>query len=174
MTLYHNKILRMMMTKMIPSMMIRYGGLRQSYELSLGAENVPNHGSRSLNLHWLRSQDILDRSTALKVQGNAEFGHGQWELAMASYREGLAELPVRTRPAASTEANGKAKASDASQESTEVEATLENLSINEDNDGTPEDNSEMKEVSELRSILFANVAACCLKLVRPWSSSSTL
>nr|CRX78975.1 hypothetical protein ls5930a1_00056 [Leucosporidium scottii] len=107
---------------------------------------------------WTPSElrDILDRSTALKAQGNAEFGKGQFETAMATYREGLVELPVRTRPAVAASAKGK---------------EVEDVEVKEDEPKEEKEaeseEAEMKELNELRSILFANVAACCIKLDNP-------
>lgn len=44
----------------------------------------------------------------------------------------------------------------------EAERESQDAAVEEDGD----EEDEMKQVSELRAILFANVAACCLKLVR--------
>ncbi|KWU47525.1 hypothetical protein RHOSPDRAFT_14087, partial [Rhodotorula sp. JG-1b] len=38
-------------------------------------------------------QDLLNRAKKLKNVGNVEFGQGRWQMAIESYREGLAELP---------------------------------------------------------------------------------
>jgi len=96
------------------------------------------------------------------VKGNAEFGHGQWELALGTYREGLGELPPRQ---VGSQEKGKGK------------ATLENgVAEGEDTDDTAtvgvtakeeaeEESIEDKEISSLRAVLSANVAACLLKLV---------
>lgn len=117
-------------------------------------------------------QDILDRATALKAQGNAEFGKGQFELAMATYREGLVELPVRTEPGGTGSAKGKAvEGAEVKEGETKDEKVLEELealnlepSQKEAQEAESEE-AEMKELNELRSILFANVAACCIKMV---------
>jgi len=120
---------------------------------------------------WL-VQDILDRSTALKAQGNAEFGKGQFETAMATYREGLVELPVRTRPAVAASAKEKevedVEVKEDEPKEEKVLQKLEELNLESSKQETQEaesEEAEMKELNELRSILFANVAACCIKLV---------
>lgn len=117
-------------------------------------------------------QDILDRSTALKAQGNTEFGKGQFELAMATYRDGLVELPVRTQPGGAALDKGKAvEGAEVKEEEPKEEKLFEELeklnlepSKKEAQEADSEE-TEMKELTELRSILFANVAACCIKMV---------
>lgn len=119
-------------------------------------------------------QDILDRSTALKVQGNAAFGKGRWEEAMEAYKEGLVELPARP-----TKGKGKEKAVEGAAAAEEgVEEVVEKLNglqvevTEQEEQEKSAEQAEMKELTELRSILFANVAACCLKLVSVLSHSS--
>ncbi|GAA6035791.1 hypothetical protein JCM8097_005703 [Rhodosporidiobolus ruineniae] len=102
-------------------------------------------------------KDILSRAQFLKSKGNAEFGQGRWEMALETYREGLGELPVRTRPHALLAEKGKEK-SDGEESKREEGA--------EGEEGENEHEKEMEEVSELRAMLSANVAACLLKLER--------
>ncbi|BGP15429.1 hypothetical protein JCM10213_005070 [Rhodosporidiobolus nylandii] len=100
-------------------------------------------------------KDILLRAQELKTRGNAEFGQGRWEMALETYKEGLAELPVRTTPhGASVKGKGKEKELPEGEEEAVAEPEPE-----------PEE-KDMAELSELRAILSANVAACLLKLER--------
>ncbi|KAL8290073.1 hypothetical protein RQP46_003012 [Phenoliferia psychrophenolica] len=119
---------------------------------------------------WTPSElrDILDRSTQFKVQGNDLFGKGNFESALESYREGLVELPVRT---AVSVVKGKGKAD----EEDELVTAVEEVSLEEkkgeekEEEGeAPEEVKEGEEVElrELRAVLFANVAACLIKLER--------
>lgn len=105
----------------------------------------------------LRTQDLLDRAQALKQRGNTEFGQGRWSFALETYREGLAELPVRRRSV-----KGKEKAlpeeQDVSDQGRAVSASVR--------EGEVDEAAELDELSELRAILSANIAACLLKLVR--------
>ena len=101
------------------------------------------------------------------MRGNAEFGHGQWELALGTYREGLGELPPRKKTSLE---KGKGKAAleegTAEVDDTKVEVTAEE-------EGETE-SAEDKEISSLRAVLSANVAACLLKLVStPLRQSAT-
>ncbi|GAA5829868.1 hypothetical protein JCM11251_007914 [Rhodosporidiobolus azoricus] len=107
---------------------------------------------------WTPSElkEILDRAQELKTKGNAEFGQGRWEMALETYKEGLGELPVRTTPLAHS-VKGKETALSHEAEENEKEE------VNEEEDEQEKDAAEM---SELRSILSANVAACLLKLER--------
>ncbi|GJN89557.1 hypothetical protein Rhopal_002544-T1 [Rhodotorula paludigena] len=106
---------------------------------------------------WTPSElrDLLEHAQQLKQQGNTEFGQGRWEMALETYREGLNELPIRKR----SSAKGKEKAlpADAEPEKSEGNAAQE---------GDLDEEAESEELSELRAILSANVAACLLKLVR--------
>lgn len=77
-------------------------------------------------------------------------------MALETYREGLGELPVRTTPLAlSGKGKEKAVAEDAVKEEVKEEEKEED-----------EEEKDMVELSELRSVLSANVGACLLKLVR--------
>ncbi|ORY78844.1 hypothetical protein BCR35DRAFT_304839 [Leucosporidium creatinivorum] len=134
-------------------------------------EDDPNDDS----VWWTPSElrDILDRASALKAQGNAEFGRGQWELAMATYRDGLVELPVRTQPGGGASAKGKAvEGAEVKDEEPKEENVLQELDAlkldasEKEVQETESEEAEMKELNELRSILFANVAACYIKLER--------
>ncbi|BGO98715.1 TPR domain containing protein [Rhodotorula toruloides] len=101
-------------------------------------------------------RDLLGRATSLKVKGNTEFGQGQgrWQMALETYREGLAELPPAPRKPASPSLKGKEKA---------IEDDGQMEQKDEEPAGTA---AEQDEVRELRAILSANVAACLLKLER--------
>lgn len=101
-------------------------------------------------------RDLLGRATSLKAKGNTEFGQGQgrWQMALETYREGLAELPPAPRKPASPSLKGKEKA---------IEDDGQMEQKDEEPAGTA---AEQDEVRELRAILSANVAACLLKLVR--------
>lgn len=123
----------------------------------------------------LSPQDIIERATALKAQGNAEFGKGEWEDALVTYRDALVELPVRTQIAI----KGKEKAAEGLAEEVEVEKLVEGveaLEVGKVEEAGTEDEGESQELRELRSMLFANCAACLLKLVRSfrWCTSSRL
>lgn len=103
-------------------------------------------------------QDLLEHAQELKQRGNAEFGQGRWEFALETYREGLRELPVRRRTAS---VKGKEKALP-SQVGTDGEDGASYAKA-----GEVDEEAELEELSELRAILSANIAACLLKLVRP-------
>ncbi|GAA5986576.1 hypothetical protein JCM10908_003806 [Rhodotorula pacifica] len=107
---------------------------------------------------WTPSElrDLLSRAKELKNVGNAEFGQGRWEMAIESYREGLAELPETRSQSGPVSVKGKEKElqPDHEQEATERDAV------------SVEDRAEWEECRELRAMLSANVAACYLKLER--------
>ncbi|GAA5906477.1 hypothetical protein JCM6882_004446 [Rhodosporidiobolus microsporus] len=107
---------------------------------------------------WTPSElkDIIDRAQELKKKGNAEFGQGRWEMALETYKEGLAELPVRTTPHS---AKGKEKA-------LPQEEGTSSDGVADEEEEQDEQEKDMAELSELRSMLSANVAACLLKLER--------
>ncbi|GAA6007476.1 hypothetical protein JCM10207_006355 [Rhodosporidiobolus poonsookiae] len=109
---------------------------------------------------WTPSEirDILDRAQDLKKRGNAEFGQGRWEMALETYKEGLAELPVRTAPGHSLKGKEKAADQDAPADEPEEGKT--------EAKGEEDEEKETEELRELRAILSANVAACLLKLER--------
>lgn len=110
------------------------------------------------------AQDILLRSTTLKQQGNVLFGKGDYETALVTYREGLVELPLRSRNQRKVD-GGQQKEEEETIRSG-VDQMLAGLDLEEggSNEKMKED-EEKEELKELRSILFANVAACLLKLV---------
>ncbi|GAA5927764.1 uncharacterized protein JCM15063_005989 [Sporobolomyces koalae] len=111
-------------------------------------------------------RELLDEATALKIKGNAEFGHGQPELALASYRDALGILP----PASSQDkGKGKAVALDASGSIPESSTVATAKDLGEANIS---DADKLKDISALRAILYANVAACLLKLNR-WREAVT-
>ncbi|BGP31371.1 hypothetical protein JCM10296v2_003135 [Rhodotorula toruloides] len=99
-------------------------------------------------------RDLLERATSLKAKGNAEFGQGRWQMALETYREGLAELPPAPPKPASPSLKGKQKAIE---DDGQTEQTADEPA------GTA---AEQDEVRGLRAILSANVAACLLKLER--------
>lgn len=102
------------------------------------------------------------------MKGNAEFGHGQWELALGTYREALGELPPR-RTQISQE-KGKEREIETSEKLTDLDekeashSAEESLGSVHDGAASEEDEAE-KEIANLRAVLSANVAACLLKLV---------
>ncbi|GAA5953530.1 hypothetical protein JCM3765_005064 [Sporobolomyces pararoseus] len=136
------------------------------------SEQTPTPLDDANEITWSREElrDTIDSATRLKVKGNAEFGHGHWELALGTYREALGELPPR-RVQVSQE-KGKEKEIEATEkELTELEekeassSAAENLGNVRDG-ATGEEDEEEKEISSLRAVLSANVAACLLKLNR--------
>lgn len=85
-----------------------------------------------------------------------------------SYREGLVELPVRTA------LKGKDRAV---QGPDELVGAVEALAVEDTSAGELPDAlaaGEEDELRELRAVLFANVAACLIKLVRSALSSYTV
>lgn len=80
---------------------------------------------------------------------------------MSSYREGLSELPVRTEVKGKGKGKGKAVEAGAKEEREELAQEVE-----EKLDLHAGESEEEAEARELRSVLSANVAACCIKLVR--------
>ncbi|GAA5919456.1 hypothetical protein JCM1841_002404 [Sporobolomyces salmonicolor] len=115
------------------------------------------------SIYWSPSElrDILERSTALKAKGNAEFGQGQWDLALGTYREALAELPV---PSVTSSLKGKEKALPQDDKTAGEPSDTAEREANASQE--MDEQAEKEELSELRSILSANVAACLLKLNR--------
>ena len=57
--------------------------------------------------HTVGTQDLLNRAKELKNLGNVEFGQGRWQMAIESYREGLAELPDTRAHGRSVSVKGK-------------------------------------------------------------------
>ncbi|KAM0789018.1 hypothetical protein ACM66B_003084 [Microbotryomycetes sp. NB124-2] len=110
-------------------------------------------------------KDILTVVNQLKVEGNALFGQGRWEMAMATYRDGLGQLPVKSQLTTSSN-KGKEKQHGDHQdvEDAKDQDDASNQAATEIT--TAEDDSEAHQVNELRSMLYANVAACCIKLER--------
>lgn len=100
----------------------------------------------------------------MKQQGNVLFGKGDYETALVTYREGLVELPLRSRNQRKVD-GGQQKEEEETIRSG-VDQMLAGLDLEEggSNEKMKED-EEKEELKELRSILFANVAACLLKLV---------
>ena len=91
-------------------------------------------------------------------------------MAMTTYRDGLAELPVKTQL---TNKHGKRKAEDQDSQPGDS-ANDERVQQTPSEQSLPEaEDSEVKQVNELRSVLFANVAACCIKMVSCTSSSDS-
>ncbi|GAA5892517.1 uncharacterized protein JCM6883_007385 [Sporobolomyces salmoneus] len=128
-------------------------------------------------LTWSREelQEIISTVKALKVKGTGYFGREQYELALETYRQALGDLPPR-RPVDSDsdsvrdKGKGKEKASEESEQliadAEGTEATGE-TAIGKSNDGGKDlCEEEEKEISQLRTVLFSNVAACLLKLNR--------
>lgn len=110
-------------------------------------------------------QDLLNRAKELKDVGNVEFGQGRWQMAIESYREGLAELPDTRAHGRSVSVKGKEKELQTDQDD---KASLQ-LEMSE------EDRAEWEECRELHAMLSANVAACYLKLVSyPFGASLAL
>lgn len=113
-------------------------------------------------------RDILDRSTALKLRANATFGRGDWNEALVLYREALVELPVRSEKALSRKrVDEEAKIAEG-EEKGKGKATKDGQGVGR-NAGKAEleqEDKDLVELGELRAVLFANVAACLMKLVR--------
>ncbi|GAA5893359.1 hypothetical protein JCM8208_004419 [Rhodotorula glutinis] len=118
---------------------------------------------------WTPSElrDLLEHAQTLKARGNVEFGQGRWSFALETYREGLAELPVRRRslkgkekalPEGEVEIEGKGEGEAAGEQG--------RLGAASARDGEVDEEAELDELSELRAILSANIAACLLKLER--------
>ncbi|BGP54901.1 hypothetical protein JCM8202v2_002488 [Rhodotorula sphaerocarpa] len=120
-----------------------------------GADSVSDSGT---DVWWTPSElrDLLDRATRLKEDGNREFGQGRWEMAIETYREGLAELPSTRAPDPPPSLKGKEKA---------VEADTDGGATS-GHGVTEDERAELDECRELRAMLSANVAACHLKLQR--------
>ncbi|GAA5975214.1 hypothetical protein JCM5350_000188 [Sporobolomyces pararoseus] len=135
------------------------------------SEQTPALLNDDSEITWSREElrDTIDTAARLKVKGNAEFGHGQWELALGTYREALGELPPR-RTQISQE-KGKEREIEATEKFTDLEEKEASHSAEESlgsvHDGaTSEEDEAEKEIANLRAVLSANVAACLLKLNR--------
>lgn len=102
----------------------------------------------------------------MKIAGNSAFGKGKYEEALGLYRDGLVELPVRTKVAViKDEGKGKEKATGEEEGDEKIDKEESVKAVPEVKDESGSDDVEEEEMRELRSILFANVAACLLKLV---------
>ncbi|BGP24007.1 TPR domain containing protein [Rhodotorula toruloides] len=104
------------------------------------------------SVSW-RIRDLIERATSLKAKGNTDFGQGRWQMALETYREGLAELPPAPLKPASRSLKGKEKAIIDDEQAGQKEEDLAGPAAEQ-------------EIRELRAMLSANVAACLLKLVR--------
>ena len=130
---------------------------------------VSSSPSPTLDGADLRTQDIMERATTLKAQGNAEFGKGEWEDALVTYRDALVELPVRTQVGIKKNDQPVERLDE------EVEKLAEGVDALEvGKEVEEEEEGESQELRELRSMLLANCAACLLKLVRFFSSVRVL
>lgn len=92
---------------------------------------------------------------------------------MGTYREALGELPPRRSDISGAKGKGKEKASEAEHTITEGEgqesSKVAEKSTTSEITGTDSDcEEEEREVSNLRAVLSANVAASLLKLVSPF------
>lgn len=82
-----------------------------------------------------------------------------------TYRDGLVELPLRTLVKLKVKGGEKEVDPEVGVDSLLQELELEDTPEKEEEEEGEEEEEE-EELRELRSILFANVAACLLKLVR--------
>ena len=131
---------------------------------------VSSSPSPTLDGADLRTQDILERATTLKAQGNAEFGKGEWEDALVTYRDALVELPVRTQVGIKRNDQPVERLDEEVEKLAEgVDALEVGKEVEEE-----EEEGESQELRELRSMLLANCAACLLKLVRFFPSVRVL
>ncbi|GAA5987420.1 hypothetical protein JCM11641_002285 [Rhodosporidiobolus odoratus] len=117
------------------------------------------------SIWWTQDEltEILSRSHDHKKRGNAEFGQGKGEAALETYKQGLEELPVRTLPH-NRSLKGKEKATKEAEG--EGEAKEPTSPTEQEEESLDEEQKQQAEVTELRAILHANVAACLLKLER--------
>ncbi|GAA6063969.1 hypothetical protein JCM10212_004779 [Sporobolomyces blumeae] len=115
-------------------------------------------------VQWSQDElrDSLASATRLKVRGTAHYGHGRWEEALEAYRRGLDELPPRSVTSGD---KGKAKALPAGNDEPD---SISNVS--KTTEASPL-STPFTEIKDLRGILFANVAACLLKLNR-WKDAA--
>ncbi|GAA5883858.1 hypothetical protein JCM16303_007419 [Sporobolomyces ruberrimus] len=141
-------------------------------ESTPGVENEDNSDeglaelSRYPAVTWTREElcEIVKSASALKAKGNAEFGHGQWELALGTYREALGELPPPLEKA-QDKGKGKARATlEAGAEQGEDRDIASRGAQTEGIAASSED--EEREIASLQAVLSSNVAACLLKLNR--------
>ncbi|GAA5848744.1 hypothetical protein JCM3766R1_006587 [Sporobolomyces carnicolor] len=147
---------------------------------SLGTSNPARHSDGAphrgeeleTEVTWSRQElrDIIAAVNGLKKEGNVQFGRGQWEHAMGTYRQALGDLPPRRTNANQDEGTapvkGKGRASLDIDEA-EIEGTREGLGPGGTaNEGAATCEAEDTEITSLRSVLSANVAACLLKLNR--------
>ncbi|KAK4057811.1 hypothetical protein OIO90_001030 [Microbotryomycetes sp. JL221] len=111
-------------------------------------------------------KDILSSASELKAAGNALFGQGRWEMAMTTYRDGLNQLPARSQ--LPTGSKGKQKETDGPTDDTigSTRTADQGTAANQLATVDVQSDSEARQITELRSVLYANVAACCLKLER--------
>ncbi|SCV70959.1 BQ2448_3721 [Microbotryum intermedium] len=135
-------------------------------EPSKQANNDIDDGDELAHDHDHDDSDILDRSATFKTRGNTLFGKGDWQGALDCYREGLVELPVRTKPGVKIVKGKQKEEKDDSKLTESILDGVDELKSEEEqpNDAEQEADPEEVELVELRSVLFANVAACCLKL----------
>ncbi|KAK4055486.1 hypothetical protein OIV83_000032 [Microbotryomycetes sp. JL201] len=143
--------------------------LSTTEEAESGSQTALEEDEDEATVWWdpAELKDVVAAVNQLKVEGNALFGQGGWEMAMTTYRDGLAQLPVKSQ--LSSVPQGETKAQDDSQQAEQELSTVQPQDSASTRSTEPlgsEDDSEAKQVNELRSMLYANVAACCLKLER--------
>lgn len=93
----------------------------------------------------------MDRAKRLKGDGNTAFGKGEWETALRIYRSSLSELPVRTN------SKGKGRAT--------ATITKDDEGEEVDKVALEQEEKDLLELGELRSTIYANIAATLIKLV---------
>jgi hypothetical protein len=115
----------------------------------------------------IRDKDRLRVAEEHKSEGNNHFRSGLWDEALAAYKTGLAQLPTRkgctvdsenpTDDPLGSSADAKGKSKETSEESSTSPPTELDLAC-----------------AKARSILYANIGACWVKLVGLYATMSIL
>lgn len=103
----------------------------------------------------------MEEAEELKKEGNDNFRGDRWAEALAAYRMGLGKVPKRQT------LKGKQKASEPDDGSdTKEEGVRHTEEVVQAQDNSHQEFSSLiQECGKVRSILYANIAACHVKLV---------
>ena len=115
-------------------------------------------------------QDSLQKSNALKVEGNDHFRAGRWREAIAAYESALLELPKTVSAPPQVPPPFRENTSSEGDEN-ESSKPAEGVSTISESSLLP---AEANECAKARAILNANSGACYVKLVSNFRVTSSI